>query len=64
MGLEESKDELKDYVDDSDIGYGRSKPPSRCWKEFVCLSKQVDTSTPTRKWCSLSWERWLNWNGA
>ncbi len=47
MGLEESKDELKDYVDDSHIGCGRSKPSRRCWKEFVSISEQVDTSTPT-----------------
>ncbi len=28
---------------------GRWKPSRRCWKEFVSLSEQVDTSTPTGK---------------
>ncbi len=36
-------------MDDSDIDFGRSKPSRRCWKEFVYLSEQVDTSTPTGK---------------
>ncbi len=49
MGVNESKGELKDYVDDSQIGCGRSKPSRRCGKEFVSLSEQVDTSTPTGK---------------
>ncbi len=33
----------------SNIGCGRSKPSMRCWKEFVSLIEQVDTSTPTGK---------------
>ena len=32
---------------DSQTGCGRSKPSRRCGKEFVSLSEQVDTRTPT-----------------
>ncbi len=42
--MEGSKGDFKRLLDDSNIGCGRSKPSSRCWKEFVSLSKQVDTS--------------------
>ncbi len=49
MGINESKGKLKHCWAFSNIGCGRSKA-SRCWwKEFVSLSKQVDTSTPTGK---------------
>ena len=49
MGINESKGDFKHFFCVSNIGCGRSKPSSRCWKEFVSLSKQVDTSTPTGK---------------
>ncbi len=45
-----SADEGWDYGNDlrrTVPGCGRSKPSSRCWKEFVSLSKQVDTSMRT-----------------
>ena len=45
--MEGSKGDFKRLLGISNIGCGRSKPSRRCWKEFVCLSKQVDTSTPT-----------------
>ncbi len=47
-----SADEGWDYGNDlrrTVLGCGRSKPSRRCWKEFVSLSEQVDTSTPTGK---------------
>ncbi len=43
------RDGLKPFWAISNIGCGRSKPSRRWWKEFVSLSKQVDTSTPTGK---------------
>ncbi len=49
MGLNESKGKLGNLLDDSDIGCGRSEPSKRCGIEFVSLSEQVDTSTPTGK---------------
>ncbi len=47
--MEGSKGDFKRLLDGSNSGCGRSKPSRRCWKEFFCLSKQVDTSTPTGK---------------
>ena len=47
MGINESKGDFKHFFCVSNIGCGRSKPSSRCWKEFVSLSKQVDTSMRT-----------------
>ena len=32
--------------------------------EFVSLSEQMDTSTPTGKWSLPSWVRWRSWSGA
>ena len=49
MGINESKGKLKHCWAFSNIGCGRSKPSKCWWKEFVSLSKQVDTSTPTGK---------------
>ncbi len=47
--MEGSTVDFKRLVGISNSGCGRSKASRRCWKEFVCLSKQVDTSTPKGK---------------
>ncbi len=49
MGINESKGKLKHCWAFSNIGCGRSKPSRRCGIEFVSLSEQMDTSTPTGK---------------
>ncbi len=49
MGRGGVEGRLQTLLDDSDIGCGRSEPSKRCGIEFVSLSEQVDTSTPTGK---------------
>ena len=47
--MEGSTGDFERLLGISSIDFGRSKPSRRCWSEFVSLSKQVDTSTPTGK---------------
>ncbi len=47
--MEGSTCDFKRLLDDSNIGCGRSKPSRRCGIDFVSLSEQMDTSTPTGK---------------
>jgi len=49
VGINESTGDFQPFFCASNIGCGRSKPSRRCWKEFVSLIEQVDTSTPTGK---------------
>ena len=47
--MEGSKGDFQHFFCDSNIGYGRSEPSRRWGIEFVSLSEQMDTSTPTGK---------------